>query len=92
MEVFIMANIKSAKKRILVSQTKADRNKAVRSSVKTAVKKVNAAIEANDKEAAKAALVNATSIIEKAASKGVYHANYASRKVSRLTLAVNKMA
>ena len=47
-----MANIKSAKKRILVNQTKADRNKAIKSSVKTAVKKVYAAIEANDKEAA----------------------------------------
>lgn len=87
-----MANIKSAKKRILVNQTKADRNKAIRSGVKTAVKKVTAAIEANDKEAAKTALVNATSTIEKAVSKGVYHKNYASRKVSRLSLAVNKMA
>lgn len=87
-----MANIKSAKKRILVSKTKADRNKAIRSSVKTACKKVYAAIDANDKEAAKAALINATSIIEKATSKGVYHANYASRKVSRLSLAVNKLA
>ncbi|MBQ0042148.1 MAG: 30S ribosomal protein S20 [Lachnospiraceae bacterium] len=87
-----MANIKSAKKRILVSQTKADRNKAIRSSVKTACKKVYAAIDANDKEAAKAALVNATSVIEKATSKGVYHANYASRKVSRLAIAVNKLA
>ena len=87
-----MANIKSAKKRILVSQTKADRNKAIRSSVKTAVKKVYAAIDANDKEAAKAALLNATSIIDKATKKGVYHKNYASRKISRLNLAVNKLA
>ena len=45
-----MANIKSAKKRILVNKTKADRNKAIKSGVKTAVKKVYAAIEANDKE------------------------------------------
>ena len=87
-----MANIKSAKKRILVNQVKADRNKAVRSSVKTAVKKVYAAIEANDAEAAKAALLKATSAINKAASKGVYHKNYASRKVSRLNASVNKMA
>ena len=48
-----MANIKSAKKRILVSQTRAERNKAIRSGVKTAVKKVYAAIEAGDKAAAK---------------------------------------
>ncbi|MBS5484951.1 MAG: 30S ribosomal protein S20, partial [Eubacterium sp.] len=44
-----MANIKSAKKRILVNQTKYERNKSVKSAVKTAVKKVEAAVEANDK-------------------------------------------
>lgn len=87
-----MANIKSAKKRILVNQTKADRNKAIRSSVKTEVKKVYAAIEAGDKEAAAAAVIKATSSIDKATKKGVYHKNYASRKISRLNLAVNKMA
>ena len=63
-----MANIKSAKKRILVNQTKADRNKAIKSAVKTAIKKVRVAIEANDQEAAKAALVNATAVVNKAAS------------------------
>jgi len=90
--VQVLANIKSAKKRILVSQVRADKNKAIRSSVKTAVKKVYTAIDANDKEAAKSALLNATSIIDKATIKGVYHKNYASRKISRLNLAVNKMA
>lgn len=87
-----MANIKSAKKRILVNKTKADRNKAIKSGVKTAVKKVYTAIEANDKEAAAAALLNATSVIDKATKKGVYHKNFASRKVSRLSKAVNQMA
>lgn len=87
-----MANIKSAKKRILVNRTKAERNKAIKSGVKTAVKKVNAAIEANNKAAAASALVAATTTIDKAASKGVYHKNTASRKVSRLAQAVNKMA
>ena len=87
-----MANIKSAKKRILVSEVRAERNKAIRSGVKTAVKKVYAAIDANDKEAAKAALIEATKTIDKATSKGVYHKNYDSRKISRLNLAVNKMA
>lgn len=86
-----MANIKSAKKRILVNQKRAERNKAIRSATKTAMKKVYAAIDANDKEAAKAALLNATSVIDKAAKKGVYHKNNASRKVSHLALAVNKM-
>ncbi len=87
-----MANIKSAKKRILVNRTKAERNKAIKSGVKTSVKKVNAAIAANDKDAAKAALLAATATIDKAASKGVFHKNTASRKVSRLAQAVNKMA
>ena len=87
-----MANIKSAKKRILVSQKRADRNKAIRSKVKTAIKKVNAAIEANDKAAASEALTKAVSAIDKATQKGVYHKNTAARKVSRLTVAVNKRA
>ncbi len=87
-----MANIKSAKKRILVIQTKTERNKAIKSKVKTYVKKVYAAIEANDQEAAKVALNDAISEISKATSKGVYPKSTASRKISRLTKAVNKMA
>ncbi len=87
-----MANIKSAKKRILVAETKAARNKAIRSKVKTYVKKVETAITAGDKAAAQAALVAATSEIDKATTKGVYHKNTASRKVSRLSKAVNAMA
>ncbi len=86
-----MANIKSAKKRILVNQTRAARNKAIRSAVKTAIKKVEAAVVAKDKEAANAALLNAISTIDKAESKGVYHKNNAARKVSRLTKAVNSI-
>ena len=87
-----MANIKSAKKRILVNRTKADRNKAIKSGVKTAIKKVDAAVAAKDKTAADTALVAAISEIDKAASKGVFHKKTASRKISRLTLAVNKIA
>ncbi len=87
-----MANIKSAKKRVLVAQRNADRNKAIRSKVKTYVKKVEAAIASGDKAAAQAALLEATSVIDKAATKCVYHKNTASRKISRLNLAVNKMA
>ena len=87
-----MANIKSAKKRILVAQRNAERNKAVRSRVKTFVKKVYAAVESGDKEAAAAALKDAAIELDKAASKGVYHKNTTSRKISRLTLMVNKMA
>ena len=87
-----MANIKSAKKRILVNQTKAARNKAIRSKVKTMIKRVNTAIAAGDKAAAQAALNAASSEIGKAASKGIYHKNTAARKISRLALAVNKIA
>ena len=91
MEVLRLANIKSAKKRILVAEKRAARNKSIRSRVKTAVKKVNAAIEAKDKDAAAAALKNATSELSRAVSKGVYHKNTSSRKISRLSQAVNKM-
>ncbi len=86
-----MANIKSAKKRILTSEKKAAANKAVKSSVKTAVKKVHAAVEAGDKNAAGEVLKSATSTIERAASKGVLHKNNAANKVSKLAKAVEKM-
>lgn len=87
-----MANIKSAKKRILTSEKRAARNKSTRSKVKTSMKKVYAAIDAKDKDAAQAALKAATSEIAKATSKGIYHKNNCARKVSKLSQAVNKMA
>ena len=87
-----MANIKSAKKRILVNETKAARNKAIRSKVKTAIKKVEAAVAAGDKAAAQAALVVATTEIDKACTKGVYHKNNAARKKSSMTLKLNQLA
>ena len=87
-----MANIKSAKKRILVTATRTERNKSIRSKVKTSIKKVEAAVAAGNKEAAQTALVAATSEISKAATKGVYHKNNASRKVARLAKVVNTMA
>ena len=86
-----MANIKSAKKRILVSKKKEFRNKSIKSKVKTLVKKVEAAAQAGNKAEAEEALKVAISEISKAASKGVYHKNTAARKVSRLTLLVNKI-
>ena len=87
-----LANIKSAKKRIKVTETKTLRNKAIKSRVKTAIKKVDAAVASGDKELAKANLQLAISEIDKATTKGVYHKNTSSRKISRLTLAVNKIA
>ena len=87
-----MANIKSAKKRILVNRTKAARNKAIKSKVKTYVKKVETAVARKDAEAAKAALKEAISVINKAGSKGVYHKKTVSRKIARLSKAVDSIA
>ena len=87
-----MANIKSAKKRILVNETKAARNKAIKSRVKTAMKKVEAAGAAKDVALANETLKAAIAEINKAGSKGVYHKNTCARKVSRLTKAVNGIA
>lgn len=92
MEVSDLANIKSAKKRILVIETKTLRNKMIKSKVKTMIKNVETAIANKDKVAAQANLKKAISEINKATSKGIYHKNNAARKVSRLTVAVNKMA
>ena len=87
-----MANIKSAKKRVLVAARNAERNKAIRSRVKTFVKKVYAAVDGGNKAEAEAALKAAIVELDKATSKGVYHKNTTSRKISRMTLMVNKMA
>ncbi len=86
-----MANIKSAKKRIKVNETRAARNKSIKSRVKTAIKKVDAAVLSGDKESAKKVLNEAEVIIAQAAGKGVYHKNNSARKISRLTRAVNSL-
>ena len=87
-----MANIKSAKNRILENERKAARNKAIKSKVKTAVKKVEAAVAAKDAETAKTALRAAIVEISKAGTKGVYHKKTVSRKISRLSKAVSSIA
>ncbi|MBO4997978.1 MAG: 30S ribosomal protein S20 [Lachnospira sp.] len=86
-----MANIKSAKKRILVIETKTLRNKTIKTKIKTLIKKVETAVADGDKTAAEERLATAISEISKAASKGIYHKNNAARKVSRLTKLVNAM-
>ena len=91
MEVYRLANIKSAKKRILVTETKTARNKAIRSEVKTSIKKVEAAVAAGDKAAANEVLPVAIAEIEKAASKGIFHKNAAARKVAKLAQKLNSM-
>ena len=88
-----MANHKSALKRNRQSLIRRDRNRMNRSKVKTAVKKLDAAIEVEDSvEKAREALVAAVPIIERAAVKGAFHKKTASRKVSRLTKKVNNFA
>ncbi len=87
-----MANIKSAKKRILVTETKTLRNKMIKSKVKTETKKVISAVSASDKVAAQAQLIVAISEIDKAKAKGIFHKSTASRKVARLSKLVSNMA
>lgn len=91
MEVFYMANIKSAKKRILTSNKKAEANKAVKTGVKSVIKNVRTAVESGDKAAAQDALKKAEATIDKAATKGVLHKNTAANKVSKLASSVAKM-
>jgi len=85
-----LANIKSAKKRIKVIARRTLRNRIIKSQTKTAIKKFLVAVESGDKDLAKAALIRAISVIDKATTKGVFHKNNASRKKSRLTRYFNK--
>jgi small subunit ribosomal protein S20 len=87
-----MANHPSAAKRARQALVRRDRNRSIRSGVRTAIKKVEAAVAAKDPDAAKTALVDATSVIARATSKGVLHKNTAGRRVSRLHLLVNGLS
>ncbi|TDT51114.1 30S ribosomal protein S20 [Fonticella tunisiensis] len=86
-----MANIKSAIKRIRKTEKRTLRNKMVKSSVKTIIKKFEAAVNNNNLDEAKALLSEASHAIDKAAAKGVLHKNNAARKKSRLALKLNKL-
>ena len=81
---FIVANIKSQKKRILITKKENERNNSIRSTVKNAVKKYNALIAAGDVAAAEKALPELESLIMKAKTDGVLNQNTASRKVATL--------
>lgn len=87
-----MANIKSAKKRILTAEANRVRNVAVRSEIKTAIKKALTLAEAKDSEALNAAISNVYKLCDQAVSKGILHKNTAARKKSRLVLAIKKIA
>ena len=86
-----MANIKSAKKRVLVNQTKALQNKMFRSQLKTDVKKYQAALAAGDEALAQTTYKAAVKKIDQAAARGIIHKNAAARKKSQFTKALNKM-
>ena len=87
-----MANIKSAKKRIKVTETKTAQNRMIKSALKTAIKKFEAAVEAKNNEEAKALFTSVVKSLDMAASKGVVHKNMAARKKSRLAAKLNAMA
>ncbi|NLI60174.1 MAG: 30S ribosomal protein S20 [Clostridiales bacterium] len=81
-----MANIKSAIKRIKIANTKTMQNKSIKSNIKTAIKKFEAAIAEGDLDNARALYPRISSSIDKAAAKGVFHKNAANRKKSQLAL------
>jgi len=86
-----MANIKSAKKRVLVAEKNRLRNVAWKSSIKTAVKKVLTLAAEGDKKELDAAMSKVYQLCDKAVGKGILHKNTAARRKSRLTIAVNKL-
>ena len=83
-----MPNIKSAKKRVIVNQAKAARNKAIKSNLKTVVKKANAAVADSAPESAEAVKL-AIKKIDQACAKGILHKNTAARKKSALAVKLN---
>ncbi|MBE6114718.1 MAG: 30S ribosomal protein S20 [Erysipelotrichaceae bacterium] len=87
-----MPQIKSQMKRVLTNNKRTEAVKSSKSQLKTAIKAVLSAAEANDKETAVAALNNANKLLDKSVSSHVHHKNYANRQKSRLAKAVNKIA
>ncbi len=87
-----MPNIKSAKKRVKVTEAKTLRNKMFRSQLKTEIKKYEAALEAGDNELAKETYKAAVKRIDRACARGLMHKNTAAHKKSELTKKLNAMA
>jgi small subunit ribosomal protein S20 len=86
-----LANTASAVKRVRSNARKAARNKVVRTEARSSVRKARAELEAQDPAAARAATLEAISILDSAASKGVIHKNNASRRKGRLMKQLAKM-
>lgn len=87
-----MPNIKSAKKRVLVSKANNERNKTDRSELKTTLKKFDVAVAAGNHEQADSAYQAAVKTVDQAVNKGILHKNNAARKKSSMTLKMNKLA
>ena len=87
-----MPNIKSAKKRVLVAQTKAMQNKAAKSALKTHMKKFDAAVAEGNRSEADSAYKVAVKAMDQAAAKGLVHKNNAANKKSSMTIKLNKLA
>jgi len=87
-----LANIKSALKRAKKAKVQALKNRTIKSTVKTSIKRFEESVKVNNVEEAKATLQKAIKIIDKAATKGVLHKNNAANKKSRLTKIYNKIA
>lgn len=86
-----MANLKSSKKRAITNEKRRERNTAVKSEVKTVLRKVNKAVDAGDKETAVKALSIADRKLDKAVSKGAIHRNQAANRKSGIAARVNAM-
>ena len=87
-----MPNIKSAKKRVLVSKVNNERNKMAKSALKTTLKKFEAAVAEGNKEQADSAYTAAVKSIDQAVKKGIIHKNNAARKKSSIALKLSKLA
>ncbi|MCI8335734.1 MAG: 30S ribosomal protein S20 [Peptococcaceae bacterium] len=86
-----MPNIKSAKKRVIVAETRRQRNMAAKSAMRTQLKKFAAVVAAGNKEEAQAQLVATVKMLDKTASKGIIHKNAADRKKAQLYKHFNNM-
>ena len=89
---YTLANIKSAKKRAIQSEKRRQHNASRRSMTRTCIKKVIAAIEAGNKEAAQAAFTAAVPVLDRMATKGLIHKNKAARHKSRLNAQIKAIA
>ncbi|MBQ7821888.1 MAG: 30S ribosomal protein S20 [Clostridia bacterium] len=87
-----MPNIKSAKKRVIVTATKTMQNKMFKTSLKTSIKKYEAAIEAGDKALAAETYKDAVKKIDRAVAKNIIHKNTAARRKSSFTKKLNALA